>query len=65
MVFSGYRFARQAAENNQPIAILTRGKTRADDLATFKIDNNIESVGVKRPTFLLTSALLCINSSAA
>lgn len=32
MVFSGYRFARQAAKNNQPIAILTRGKTRADDL---------------------------------
>ena len=44
MVFSGYRFARQAAKNNQPIAILTRGKTRADDLATFKIDEDIESV---------------------
>lgn len=44
MVFSGYRFARQAKENDQPIAILTRGKTRADDIATFKIDADIDSV---------------------
>lgn len=44
MVFSGYRFARQADENNQPIAILTRGKTRADDLANLKIDADINAV---------------------
>ncbi|WP_241970347.1 NAD-dependent protein deacetylase [Idiomarina seosinensis] len=44
MVFSGYRFARQADEHGQPIAILTRGKTRADNIATLKIDADIERV---------------------
>lgn len=44
MVFSGYRFARQANEQGQPIGILTRGKTRADELATLKIDANISDV---------------------
>jgi NAD-dependent SIR2 family protein deacetylase len=38
MVFSGYRFARRAAETGKPIAILNRGRTRADDVATLKID---------------------------
>ena len=38
MVFSGYRFARRAAENGKPIAIVNRGRTRADDFATLKID---------------------------
>ena len=36
MVFSGYRFARYAAEQSKPVAILNLGKTRADDLAKFK-----------------------------
>jgi NAD-dependent SIR2 family protein deacetylase len=34
MVYSGYRFARTAHELGLPIALLTRGATRADDLAT-------------------------------
>jgi len=38
MVFSGFRFARRAAELGKPIAIVNRGRTRADDLATLKID---------------------------
>ena len=38
MVFSGYRFARRAAETGKPIAILNRGRTRADDLAALRID---------------------------
>ena len=38
MVFSGYRFARRAAETGKPIAIINRGRTRADDIATLKID---------------------------
>jgi NAD-dependent SIR2 family protein deacetylase len=38
MVYSGYRFARRAAENGKPIAIVNRGRTRADDVATLKID---------------------------
>jgi NAD-dependent SIR2 family protein deacetylase len=38
MVFSGFRFARRAAETGKPIAIVNRGRTRADDIATLKID---------------------------
>jgi len=34
MVFSGFRFCRDAAQRNQPIVIFNEGKTRADDLAT-------------------------------
>jgi len=37
-VFSGYRFVKRAAELNKPIGILTRGKTRGDELATLKIE---------------------------
>lgn len=33
MVYSGFRFARTAHEAGIPIALLTRGATRADDLA--------------------------------
>ena len=38
MVYSGYRFARRAAESGKPIAIVNRGRTRADDLAALRID---------------------------
>lgn len=38
MVFSGFRFARQAHQANTPLAILTQGRTRADDLASVKFD---------------------------
>ena len=38
MVYSGYRFARMAHEAGQPIAILNQGRTRADDLATLKLE---------------------------
>ena len=38
MVYSGYRFARRAADTGKPIAIVNRGHTRADELATLKID---------------------------
>ncbi len=38
MVYSGYRFARAAHEAGKPLAILTRGVTRADPLATLKLD---------------------------
>ena len=37
-VFSGYRFVRHAAALGIPIAILNRGRTRGDDLATVKVD---------------------------
>lgn len=38
MVFSGFRFARRAHETGTPIVIVNQGRTRADDLATLKID---------------------------
>jgi NAD-dependent SIR2 family protein deacetylase len=37
MVFSGFRFARAAHKNSLPIAVVNRGRTRADDMATFKL----------------------------
>ncbi len=37
-VFSGYRFVRHAAARGMPIAIVNRGSTRGDDLATVKVD---------------------------
>ena len=44
MVFSGYRFAKRAAETGKPVGILNRGRTRADDIAALKIDANCEDV---------------------
>ena len=37
-VFSGYRFVRHAAARRQPIAIINRGATRGDDLATVEVE---------------------------
>jgi NAD-dependent SIR2 family protein deacetylase len=37
MVFSGFRFARAAAEAGKPIAAVNLGRTRADDLLTLKV----------------------------
>ncbi len=44
MVFSGYRFARQAAALNKPIAIVNQGVTRADDIAALKVDEDCTQV---------------------
>jgi NAD-dependent SIR2 family protein deacetylase len=44
MVYSGFRFARHARQTGKALAILTRGKTRADDLATVKIDADIATL---------------------
>lgn len=38
MVYSGFRFSRVAHERGLPIAILTRGTTRADALADIKLE---------------------------
>jgi NAD-dependent SIR2 family protein deacetylase len=40
MVYSGFRFARMAHERGMPIAILNRGVTRADALASLKLDDD-------------------------
>ena len=37
-VFSGFRFARRAAERGIPIAIVNQGSTRADELAELRLD---------------------------
>ncbi len=42
MVFSGYRFAREAAERGIPLAIVALGRTRADPLATVKVEARCE-----------------------
>lgn len=41
MVFSGFRFARAAARQGVPIAIVNLGKTRADDLAALRLAGNV------------------------
>jgi NAD-dependent SIR2 family protein deacetylase len=38
MVFSGYRFARAAARLGRPVAVVNRGHTRADALASVKLE---------------------------
>ena len=44
MVFSGYRFVRQAVEIDNPVAILNQGHTRGDTLATHKFDADCASM---------------------
>jgi NAD-dependent SIR2 family protein deacetylase len=44
MVYSGYRFCRLAAEADMPIAAISPGRTRADDLLTLKVEARFESV---------------------
>ena len=44
MVYSGFRFAREAHSQGKGLAILTRGVSRADELATLKLDADINSV---------------------
>jgi len=44
MVYSGYRFCKYAQESNKPIAAVTLGKTRADDLLSLKLDCAITPV---------------------
>ncbi len=39
-VFSGFRFCRAAVQLGKPIVIINQGITRADDIATLKIEEN-------------------------
>ncbi|MGF2945297.1 SIR2 family NAD-dependent protein deacylase [Mycobacterium sp. Lab-001] len=43
-VFSGYRFVRHAVGLGIPVAILNRGRTRGDDLATLKIEGGCSEI---------------------
>lgn len=38
MVYSGFRFAREAQALQKPIVIVNQGRTRADDMASMKVD---------------------------
>ena len=38
MVFSGYRFVRQAHQVGQPVAVINLGRTRADEEVTLKVE---------------------------
>jgi NAD-dependent SIR2 family protein deacetylase len=44
MVYSGFRFVRLAHEAGLPIAIVNRGRTRGDDLAEIKIEDDVGSI---------------------
>jgi NAD-dependent SIR2 family protein deacetylase len=44
MVYSGFRFARAAAQAGKPIAAINRGRTRADDLFTLKIERDCAEI---------------------
>jgi len=44
MVYSGFRFVRQAHEAGLPIAIVNRGRTRGDDLAELKVEGDVGPV---------------------
>ena len=40
-VMSGLRFARHTAKHGKPVVIINRGQTRADELATVKLDAGV------------------------
>jgi len=44
MLFSGFRFARRASEQQKPIAIINQGRTRADDIAALKVEADCGNV---------------------
>ena len=44
MVYSGFRFVRQAHEAGIPIAIVNRGRTRGDELAGIKVEGDVGEV---------------------
>jgi NAD-dependent SIR2 family protein deacetylase len=44
MVYSGFRFVRMAHERSLPVALLNRGRTRADDLGGLKLDADCGAV---------------------
>ena len=58
-VFSGLRFVRHAAARGTPIAIVNRGPTRGDALATVKVDNGCSPMLV-----LLADELVSVANSA-
>lgn len=56
MVYSGYRFAREAAAAGLPIATVNLGKTRADDLTSLKVAQSCSAA----LAFLLRENTRCV-----
>jgi NAD-dependent SIR2 family protein deacetylase len=56
MVYSGFRFVRQAHDAGLPIAIVNRGRTRGDELAMLKVEGDVGTV--------LTEAVSRVEASA-
>jgi len=44
MVYSGFRFVRQAHDAGLPIAIVNRGRTRGDEFADLKVEGDVGAV---------------------
>jgi NAD-dependent SIR2 family protein deacetylase len=44
MVYSGFRFVRQAHDAGLPIAIVNRGRTRGDEFADLKVEGDVGTV---------------------
>ncbi|MEE4244342.1 MAG: NAD-dependent protein deacetylase [Kangiellaceae bacterium] len=44
MVFSGFRLCRQAKQDGKPLAIINKGRTRADQLADLKVSSDCGEV---------------------
>ena len=44
MVYSGFRFVKQAHEAGLPIAIINRGRTRGDEVAKLKVEGDVGTV---------------------
>jgi NAD-dependent SIR2 family protein deacetylase len=43
-VFSGFRFVKRAHERGIPVAIVNRGPTRGDPLATHRVDAGLAEI---------------------
>ncbi len=56
MVFSGFRFARAAARLGVPIAVLNRGKTRADELSALRLSGDVGELLEAGPRVMPDSA---------
>lgn len=66
-VFSGYRFVRHACARRIPIAIINRGSSRGDELATVKVDGGCSELLVLLANELVnpSDAGLAISSPGA
>jgi len=44
MVFSGFRFVREASQRGMPVVAINRGRTRADDMLRYKVEMDCAAV---------------------